>query len=468
MAGASRRDADGSGPPRGRRQKGRARRPVGHVPFGHGARRPVLRLIAQLATLIGVLLLGACGTTASLPRITRPAPVIGGAFVPADYTPSLPVLASTYLAHMTLDEKLGQLFLAEFVGPTYTPDNAAMVEELHAGGILLYDREMPTAAGTRVLISTAQARAKLPLFVVVDEEGGWVDRLRPIYGFRPSASMIAATGSAAYARSEAVRVARDMTSLGLNFDLAPDVDVALVNGPDQSTRTFGSTPDPVTQLAGAYLDGLQSSGVVGCLKHFPGLGAATSDAHLGLPVISRTRAQIEQVELAPYRALIRGNDPGCIMPTDLLMPAFDPVMPAELSPRIMTGVLRDELGYDGVVATDALYMAGVRQLYSLPEAGVLAILAGDDFLMGPWSPEQMRAMIGALKAALASGRLTQARIDQSVRRLLLLKLRFGLLARPRVVTGSGLTGVETPGEAVALPRRSAAAAFVACGAALSS
>lgn len=432
---------------------GRASGPAGRSQSGRGGRRRLLGLAANLIALAGVLVFAACGTTGSTPHVDHPAPLIGGAFVPPDYTPSLSALASAYLARMTLDEKLGQLFLAELVGPTYTPDNAAMIEQLHAGGILLYDREMPTAASARALISTSQAHAKLPLFVVVDEEGGWVDRMKPIYGFRPSASMIAAKGSPAYARSEAVRVARDMKSLGLNFDLAPDVDVALVDGPDQSTRTFGSTPGPVTTFAGAYLDGLQSSGVVGCLKHFPGLGAATSDAHLGLPVINRTRAQVEQVELAPYRNLIGSGDPGCIMPTDLLMPALDPVMPAELSPKIMTGVLRDELGYDGVIVTDALYMDGIRQHYSLPEAGVLAILAGDDFLMGPWSPGQMRAMIGALKAALASGRLTQARIDQSVLRLLKLKLRFGLLSRWLSVIGSGPTAAVAPGNAVALRRR---------------
>lgn len=394
---------------------------------------------ATLALLAVMLLLNACGTTASASRVALATGTGPHAAARLSLAPSLRLLATRYLSRMSLDEKLGQLFVVELVGPAYTPDNAALVERLHAGGILLYNREMPTFAAAHSLVAAAQTHARIPLFVVVDEEGGWVDRMSDIYGFRPSASMIAATGSIAFARQQAAQVARDMKSIGLNFDLAPDVDVALVNGPDQSTRTFGSTPGQVTAFAGAYLDALQSNGIIGCIKHFPGLGAATHDAHLGLPIIARSRAQIEQVELAPYRSLIAHNAPGCVMSTDLLMPALDPRMPAELSYPTITGVLRDQLGYDGVVVTDALYMRGISQTYSMPEAGVLAIQAGVDFLMGPWDPGQMQAMIAALKSALANGRISMARIDQSVIRLLELKLRFGLIPSPQRPLGSGPT-----------------------------
>jgi beta-N-acetylhexosaminidase len=402
-------------------------------------------LAVGVAVLAAMCLLQACDTTVA--RTRRPPPLVVAKPGLMGVRPSDAALANAYLAHMTLDEKLGQMIVAEFVGPAYTPDNAAMVEQLHAGGILLYNREMPDFATARNLVAAAQAHARLPLFVTVDEEGGWVDRMQDIYGFRPSAEMIAATGSPDYARAQATQVAHDMLQLGLNFDYAPDVDVALVDGPDQSTRTFGSTPEAVTRFAGAYLDGLQSHGVIGCLKHFPGLGAATSDAHLGLPMIYRSRDQIEQVELAPYRNLIHSGFPGCVMSTDLLMPALDGDLPAELSPKIITGVLRQELGYDGVVVTDALYMDGIAQRFSMAQAGVLAVEAGCDFLMGPWDPPGMRAMIDALKAALADGRITPARIDQSVRRLLELKLRFGILSRATPWLGSGLIGAVPPARA---------------------
>jgi beta-N-acetylhexosaminidase len=407
-----------------------------------GSGRPARswRVAARVAILAAVVLLSACGTTLTRSRV---APLTSVALNPAAaprLDPSLTVLARDYLSRMSLDEKLGQLFVVELVGASYTPDNAAMVEQLHAGGVLLYNREMPNFQAAHDLVAAAQANASLPLFVVVDEEGGWVDRMSDIYGFRPSAEMIAATGSLDYARSQAQQVARDMRSIGLNFDLAPVTDVALVNGPDQATRTFGSTPDAVTAFAGAYLNGLQSSGIIGCLKHFPGLGAATTDAHLGLPLITRTRAQVEQVELAPYRTLIQRDDPGCIMSTDLLMPAIDGDLPAELSPKTINGVLRQELGYDGVVVTDALYMQGIAQRYSQPLAGVMAIEAGCDFLMGPWDPSQMRDMLTALKAAINSGQISMARIDQSVLRLLKLKLQYGIISRARMTIGTGMMG----------------------------
>lgn len=342
-------------------------------------------------------------------------------------------LANVDISRMSLDEELGQLFIADFTGNDYNANNAAMVRDLHAGGIILYSRSVQTASQTRALIQSAQADAQIPLLTAVDEEGGYVDRLQSVYGARPSASAIGARGSTEYARSQGAQVAHDMSALGFNFDLAPDVDVQLVNGPDQLTRTFGSTPEQVTTLAGAYLSGLQQDGVFGCLKHFPGLGAAQIDAHAGLPLISRTRGQVESVELAPYRNLIATGQVHAIMTTDLLMPALDATMPAELSPATITGVLRDELHFNGVVVTDALYMAGISDRYGMPEAGVLSILAGDDLLEGPWTPDQMRAMMDALRQAISSGRLSKSRIDDSVRRILVMKMEMGLLPMPHAV-----------------------------------
>jgi beta-N-acetylhexosaminidase len=407
--------------------------------------RPLSWRAVPLFLALGALcVLAACGTTVAQSRLDAANPALAPARGSAARASSLAVMARAYLARMSLDDKLGQLFLLELVGPEYAGDNAVMVEQYHPGGILVYNREMPNFQAAHSLLAAAQAHASLPLFTVVDEEGGFVDRLSDIYGFRPSASMIGATGSPDFARAQGVQVAKDMEAVGLNLDLAPDVDVQLVDGPDQSTRTFGTTPDSVTQLAGAWLDGLQGQGAIGCLKHFPGLGAATSDAHLGLPMIYRSRDQIEQVELAPYRALIQRGTVGCVMSTDLLMPALDANLPAEISPAIINGVLRGELGYDGVVVTDALYMQGVADRFAMPQAGVMAIQAGCDFLMGPWSSWQTRDMIAALKGALASGALTIGRINQSVLRLLTLKLRDGILPHIAVRLKVGPVALAAP------------------------
>jgi beta-N-acetylhexosaminidase len=200
----------------------------------------------------------------------------------------------------------------------------------------------------------------------------------------------------------------------------------------------------VISLAGAYMNGMQGGGVITTLKHFPGLGDARTDAHRDLPVINRSQAEIESVELAPYRQLISTGQVQMIMATDVLMPAFDPKMPAELSPILINGVLRQDLGFNGVVVTDALYMQGVTDRYSMPQAAVLAIEAGDDLLVGAFSTYQVGAMIAALKSALRSGALTKARIDQSVERILILKMRMGILPVPTQVLPVPAVGSMSP------------------------
>jgi beta-N-acetylhexosaminidase len=339
-------------------------------------------------------------------------------------------LADAYIATMSLDDKLGQLFIPTFLCCGYTKNNATMVEQLHLGGFIVYAANLKSASQARALIAAAKAHSIIPPLVTLDEEGGGVDRLKDIYGPRPSARQIATSRSTSYATSQGAQVARDMAALGFNVDFAPDVDVQLVKGPDLGSRNFGADAQTVTTYASAYLTGLQNYGVLGALKHFPGLGAATIDAHAGLPVINRTRAQIEAVELAPYRTLLATGQVGAIMSTDLLMPALDPNLPAELSPTIIDGVLRHDLGFDGVVITDALYMQGITDRYSMPEASVLSILAGCDMIEGAMTPAQMIAMENALRAAISSGRLSQARVDLSVRRILVLKMRMGLIPVP--------------------------------------
>lgn len=407
-------------------------------------RRQFLYMAASTFLLAAVFVMNACGANPAAVR-TEPAALTqtdqrgptstnSTLLYPRHYdrqrVQTLAEYVDQMIGKMSLDEELGQLFVAELTGQEMNANNLAMISQLHAGGIILYAFSMQTAPQTQALIHSSQANAKIPLIVSVDEEGGCVDRLTNIYGSHPGAPQIGATGSTTYAFQQGAKMAKDMTALGFNLDLAPDVDVKLVEGRDLLCRTFGSTPGSVTKLAGAYLNGLQQNGVVGTLKHFPGLGDALGDAHLSLPVITRTRDQIESVELAPYRTMINSGQVQVVMTTDLLMPAIDPVLPAELSPAIITGVLRSELGFDGVVMTDALYMQGISDKWSMPQAGVMAIQAGDDMLLGPWNYTQMRDMISALKSALKNGSLTKARINQSVRRILTLKMRMGLIPLP--------------------------------------
>lgn len=341
-------------------------------------------------------------------------------------------LASMYVQRMTLDEEIGQLIMVEYSDTSYSPDLNYMITKLHAGGVIMYAFQMKTFDQTKYDIAEMQQNANIPLLVSTDEEGGpYVERLGSIYGPRLDATQIGASGNINVAIQQGQKVAHDLLALGINENLAPDVDVNLVNGYDMVTRTFGSDPQTVIKYASAYLAAMQGAGAIGCIKHFPGLGDAVTDAHTGLPVVNRTVQQLYDVELAPFKALIQSSNPldhpGMIMPTDVLMPAIDPTMPAELSPIFMTDILRNQFGYDGVVLTDALYMQGISQKWSMPEAGVLALKAGDDMLLGPNGSGQMLAMINAIKLALQDGTLTKARIDQAATRIIALKMQYHLL-----------------------------------------
>jgi beta-N-acetylhexosaminidase len=298
--------------------------------------------------------------------------------------------------------------------------------------VILYQWQMLTSNQTRHDISEMQQHTTFPLLISTDEEGGTADRLSNIYPNRPGATDIAATNNIRVAAQQGAQTAHDLQALGINTDLAPVVDVALVYGPDQVDRTFGSTPQQVIAYAGPYLNAMQQAGEIACLKHYPGLGAAVVDAHSTLPVINRSREEIYSVELAPYKAFIQSSNPalhpGMIMTTDLLMPEIDPVMPAELSYTFITKILRQQLGYDGVVLTDSLFMEGIYENWNFPEAVVLAIKAGDDMILGASGVTEMSANFAALKQALKNGTLTKERIDESVIRILALKMQYHLMA----------------------------------------
>src|SRR6266487_1728500 len=308
---------------------------------------------------------------------------------------------------------------------------------LNAGQInaIMHEFQMQTFNQTKHDIAQMQQHASIPLLVSTDEEGGpYVHRLSHIYGYRMSATDIANTGNPNVATQQGHKAAHDLLSLGINENLAPDVDVNLVNGYDMVTRTFGHTPQSVITYAGAYMKALQGNGVVACIKHYPGLGDATPDAHTTLPLVKRTKDQIYSVELAPFKAFIQSPDrllnPGMIMPTDVLLRAIDLVYPAELSHIFMTDILRKEFGYDGVVLTDALYMKGVTingSQVSMPQAAVMALNAGNDMLLGPTGADQMLAMINALKAALQNGALSKARVDEAAARIIALKMEYHLM-----------------------------------------
>ncbi len=366
-------------------------------------------------------------TPAATPIAPRPQPSPDPAVTQKDIVLHL-------MAGMSLDQKLGQLIVVEYSGNNYRDSGLQyMVTQQHIGGILYqevnhnFDPPDNTIDGLAAFSSQIQDDATIPMLIGTDQEGGQVNRLQNFHGPLPSAAAMVATGDPQYAFSQGAQTANWMAQLGMNSDLAPVVDVHTVDPPILQDRMFGNTPQIVATYAEAFLNGLQQNGVAGCLKHFPGLGALTSDPHLGLPTINRSLSDLEKIDLAPYKLMIDKDHPAMIMDTDVIMPAIDPKLPAELSPNAINGILRGSLGYDGVVITDGLYMQGVSEYWTLSQAATLAIIAGNDLIEGPYTVSQVAEVISALKQALQDGKLTLARIDQSVERILLMKVEYGII-----------------------------------------
>jgi len=335
---------------------------------------------------------------------------------------------------MSLDQKLGQLLVVEYLGTSYEASGLQeMVAQQFVGGFMYqesnhnFDAPYDTVGNVDALSVQATRDARIPLLIATDQEGGLVNRLYKFHGALPSAQDMAASNDPGMALTQGTQSAKWMLEMGINSDLAPVVDVHTVDPPVLESRMFGSDPKTVATYAGAFLDGLQKNGVAGCLKHFPGLGAVTSDPHAGLPTVTRSIADLNAIDLAPYKLMIQQKQPAMIMSTDVLMPAIDQDRPAELSPIAINGVLRGQLGYDGVVITDGLYMAGISARWSLSQASVLSIIAGDDMIEGPFTPAQVANVVTALKQAVQQGQISMKRIDQSVQRILLMKVQYGML-----------------------------------------
>ncbi|GHO89892.1 glycoside hydrolase family 3 [Dictyobacter formicarum] len=347
-------------------------------------------------------------------------------------------LAYLYVSRMSLDEEIGQIMMVEYSENAYSPSLDTMIHDLHAGGVIMYQRQINTLAQTKADTAHMQQRATSPLLISADEEGWNVHRLTNIYPPRLSAHDIRNSNSTTVAANEGQKVAHDLLSVGINTNLAPDVDVSPDDGYigwDQ--RAFGSTPEDVIKYAGPYTKAMQTGGVIASMKHFPGLGGApkTTDPHAVFVTVNHTKDQIYKIDLAPFQYFIHSSDkmeqPGMIMSTDVLLPAIDPTYIAELSPTFITKILRNEMGYNGVVITDALTMLGVQvngQHLDLATAGVMALKAGNDLLLGAGDPASMRSMIDGIKTALNNGTLSKTRLDEAAARVITLKMERHLIA----------------------------------------
>ncbi|MFJ5303795.1 glycoside hydrolase family 3 protein [Streptomyces sp. NPDC088350] len=357
------------------------------------------------------------------------------------------------ISRMTLPEKVGQLFVMRVYGHSATaPDQAdidanlseigvrtaaELIAKYRVGGIIYFTwahntRDPHQIAGLSNGIqkaSLAQPRG-LPVLIATDQEHGAVCRIGAPATLFPGAMAIGAGGSRADARTLGRISGAELRAMGVNQDYSPDADVN-VNpaNPVIGVRSFGADPDAVAGLVAAEVKGYQGSRVAATAKHFPGHGDTAVDSHFGFPVITHSRELWGKLDAVPFRAAI-GAGIDSIMTAHIMVPALDDSGdPATLSHPIVTGILRGELGYDGVVITDSLGMEGVRQKYGDDRVPVLALKAGVDQLLDP--PSLDIAWNAVLKA-VRGGELTEARLDESILRVLRLKTRLGLLDEPYV------------------------------------
>jgi beta-N-acetylhexosaminidase len=308
--------------------------------------------------------------------------------------------------------------LPPFVG-TAAPD--WVLRRLDGGmrGVTLFGRNVATREQVRAL--TDQLRTARPdVLIAIDEEGGDVTRLEYHVGSSyPGNFALGAIDDTDMTRAVAASIGADLALAGINFDLAPVADVnSNPLNPVIGVRSFGGDARLVARHVAAYVEGLQSRGVIACAKHFPGHGDTVVDSHVGLPRVEATRAQLDEVALVPFRAAIAAGV-RAIMTAHIVVPAIDDV-PATVSPAILTGLLRDELAYDGMVITDAVDMAGVASTLGMAEAAVRAIMAGADAICvggGPTAEEIVNELRDAIVDAVLDGRLPESRLLEAVDRI---------------------------------------------------
>ncbi|GAB7081601.1 glycoside hydrolase family 3 protein [Megalodesulfovibrio paquesii] len=346
-------------------------------------------------------------------------------------------MSTARAAEPTLAEMCGQMLMTGFRGLTLAeaPETAQALAAGKLGGVVLFDYDVVTKTTGRNIASPEQLdaltrdikqAAPVRPFIAVDQEGGRVMRLKPRYGFPewPSAAQMGARSSPAQLRSWGQRMGELLRQHGLNLNFAPVLDVNV--NPENPVigkleRSFSESPGGVGSAGMAFMQGLIQAGVLPCIKHFPGHGSSREDSHLGLPDVSSTWSSRE---LLPFRMAIEAGCP-MVMTGHLFNSRWDPVLPATLSPKVLQGMLRKDLGFKGVIVSDDLQMAAIARQYGLRETIRLAVLAGVDILLFGNNLQYDAALAQRVHALLlelvTSGAIPRERIHESYQRIMLLK-----------------------------------------------
>ncbi len=342
------------------------------------------------------------------------------------------------ISELTLREKIAQLFVMGFRGGKCKAGSEIhnMITEDKPGGVILFDKDMVSNKPVKNIESPKQVReltnqlqqaSKIPLFIGIDQEGGVINRLKPEYGFPKTRSHLhlSQIDNVPATQEEGELISRTLAESGINLNFAPCLDLSL--NPESSIiskkeRSFGYTPEKVIKHAKAYIEGHQVNEILTCCKHFPGHGSAAGDTHSGFVDVSKS--WIDE-EIEPYKYLIKNNLCPIIMTSHIFNKNFDKQYPATLSKKVITNLLRDDLGFNGLVVTDDMQMRAISDYYGLKQSLMLGINAGIDlFCFGNNLLEEtveLSKAITAVEELIENGDVSNERIDESVQRILATK-----------------------------------------------
>ncbi len=332
---------------------------------------------------------------------------------------------------------IGQHLFAGFAGTEIPADFAALVRQYQIGNVVLFAHNVQDAPQLRRLCGELRAlvldaTGVIPL-IAIDQEGGIVSRLGEDAAVVPSAMAVAATGEPEDAYQAGLITGTELRAMGVNFDLAPVLDVnSNPHNPVIGVRSYGQTPEQVAHYGIAMMRGLLDGGVLACGKHFPGHGDTAVDSHVGLPLVDKSLAGLEACELAPFRAAITAGLPA-VMSSHILFPQLEPdKLPATMSRRVMTGLLKERLGFDGLVLSDCMMMGAIADHYGSVAGMVAALKAGVDMVFASHSAQLAGEAAQAIAAELAAGALSDTEFAASTEKILRYKAQHGEQPTPDI------------------------------------
>ena len=322
---------------------------------------------------------------------------------------------------MSQTEKLGQMVMIGIQGTKVDDDSLYMLHQFHMGGVILFDRNMKSPEQVKQLTSDLQAQSneKVPLFIGIDEEGGDVVRMAEKLTPPPSQKEIGATGDIEQAKTWAIKTAKSLKEMGINVNFAPVADVG-----SNDKRSYSTDTNTVIDFVRAATKGYQQENIIYSLKHFPGIGKGKVDSHIDSSSIDVVKEVLMTEDILPFKTIIDENEPNdyFILVSHLKYPALDEEYPASLSSKIMTDLLRNKLGYKGIIITDDMEMGAVANHNDFRSIGVNAVKAGADIVLVCHEYEHQKEVYLGLLDAVNSGEISQERIDESVKRIIKVKL----------------------------------------------